>query len=142
MIEHAATSQRTVLLLRGGARESAALSWSRDGDSYHVTLDHSTGPLTGHGRDLFDAFADLRRHLEPRNWAVAVNGARRDTYPSGMARDMGGARRVYILQLGHPASRENLVNIFGDADPALLGTVAQQQQHYTDWLRSIRTDRT
>jgi hypothetical protein len=31
---------------------------------------------------------------------VAVQGSRRDTYPSGMARDMGGGMRIYVLRPG------------------------------------------
>lgn len=41
-----------------------------------------------------------RRQLEPDGLMVAVQGSRRDTYPSGMARDMGGGLQVYIMRPG------------------------------------------
>ena len=33
------------------------------------------------------------------------NGARVDCYPSGMARDMGGARSIYVLTIGQAGPR-------------------------------------
>ena len=44
------------------------------------------------------ALVRLRRQLEPNGLMVAVQGSRRDTYPSGMARDMGGGLQVYIMR--------------------------------------------
>ena len=40
----------------------------------------------------------LRRQLEPDGLMIAVQGARRVTYPSRMARDMGGGMQVYVMQ--------------------------------------------
>jgi len=39
---------------------------------------------------------------------IAVQGARRDTYPSGMAGDMGGGMKVYVLHPGLRGRREDL----------------------------------
>jgi hypothetical protein len=56
---------------------------------------------------MFEALVRLRRQLEPDGLMIAVQGARRDTYPSGMARDMGQCRllrRSPLSGSGAPAS--------------------------------------
>ena len=47
---------------------------------------------------MFEALVMLRRQLEPDGLMIAVQGARRVTYPSRMARDMGGGMQVYVMQ--------------------------------------------
>jgi len=124
--------------VRGQERRECRLRWARRGNSYWVALDGPDGYLEAADRDLFEALASVRRRLEVSGWLIAVQGARRDTFPSGMVRDMGGARRVYVLEPGRPVAREHLVDIFADADPADLGTVEEQERNYRDWLASTR----
>ena len=58
--------------------------------SYRVELvtrlGNYTCPYTVTGPDMFEALVGVRRQLEPDGLMIAVQGARRDTYPSGMAR--------------------------------------------------------
>jgi hypothetical protein len=49
---------------------------------------------------LFGALVWLRRQLEPDGLTVAVQGARRDTCPSGMARDRGAGMKACMLVPG------------------------------------------
>ena len=72
-----------------------------------------------------------------RGWAIAVQGSRVDTYPSGMVRDMLGARRVYVLQMGRHVAREHLVDIFAEADVRQIGTVDEQIEFYRLWRISL-----
>ena len=44
-----------------------------------------TCPYTATAPDVFEALVSLSRRLEPDGLMIAVQGARRDTYPSGMA---------------------------------------------------------
>ena len=138
MTDRGTVAERQVRLVRGGAEVGATLRWWRvaHGD-YQVELDGPTGTVTGRAGDLFDALVEVRRQLEPDGWLVAVQGARRDTYPSGMARDMGGGASVYVLRLGEPA-RER-VRTFDDAPPELLGTVEEQRRHYDTFFPGGRT---
>jgi hypothetical protein len=131
--------ERLVRVVRGREHRTCRLSWSashRD-DGYQVALDGPDQPLSATGRDLFEALAAVRCQLEAVGWLIAVQGARRDTYPSGMLRDMGGARRVYVLVPGRPVSTADTVDTFADADPADLGTVDAQRQHYQAWRGSL-----
>lgn len=130
----AAAGQHTALIARGAERQEIQLSWgTTEQRDYWVMADGSPGHLEASGRDYFEALASLRRQLEESGWLLAVQGARRDTYPSGMLRDMVGARRVYVLEAGRPMSRDQLVDIFADADPADAGTVEEQRDHFLAW---------
>jgi hypothetical protein len=70
--------------------------------------------LVARGRDIFDALQQLRLKLEPIGWYPLCNGARVDCYPSGMARDMGGAQAVYVLTIG----KSGKPPLMGTLDPA------------------------
>jgi len=88
------------------------------------------------GSDLFDALMRLRKQLEGDGFRLLCAGARRDAYPSGMARSMGNARKAYVCELGKPATE--LVDIFGEARPAQVGTVDEQQRFRQQWMTSLK----
>jgi hypothetical protein len=126
-------TERQVRLSCRGSESAATLRWWRDGsDDYVVALERPAGEVVGRGPDLFEALVEVRRQLEADGCLLAVQGARRDTYPSGMARDMGGGAQVYVLRPGRPA-RER-VGTFDDAPVALLGTVEEQRRHFETCL--------
>jgi hypothetical protein len=97
-----------------------------DAPGPHLTL-RSTG------RDLFDALQQLRLQLEPIGWIPLCNGARADCYPSGMARDMAGGTKVYELVIGK-AGRPPLVGLLEPASPDKVGTVAEQDAYFRQWM--------
>ncbi|WP_395780906.1 hypothetical protein [Aquidulcibacter sp.] len=88
------------------------------------------------GNDLFDALINLRKELEGKGVRLLCAGARRDAFPSGMARSMGGARKAYIFELGKSATE--LVDIFADAVPDQVCTVDEQQRLRQQWIASLR----
>jgi len=116
---------------------SCELSYS-DSLPYSIRLDHEL--VRGHvfsGRDLFECLIALRRELEKTGAQILCNGSRTDAYPSGMSRSMGGARMVYLMELGRPA--KELVEIFGKADLEKIGSVEQQRSYFRMWLDSLGT---
>ncbi|HEX5496053.1 MAG TPA: hypothetical protein VFX70_15905 [Mycobacteriales bacterium] len=136
--------------MRGGNRSVTAFSatttatvevaWREildaDGDAtYEVSATGPWGVVTETASDAFEALVQVRRRLEPDNWFLAVAGARRDTYPSGMAREHGGLR-AYVLQMGHPATE--LVSIFDDAPRELVAGVDEQREYSARVARSFR----
>jgi hypothetical protein len=126
--------ERTAHVVRGAERQEIQLNWGITGErDYWIVADGPPGHLEASGNDFFEALASIRRRLEESGWLLAVQGARRDTYPSGMLRDMVGARRVYVLEAGRPMSREHLADLFADADPADAGTVEEQREHFLAW---------
>ncbi len=91
---------------------------------------------TFEGEDLFGALLKLRERLEGLGWRLLCAGARRDVYPSGMARSMGSARKAYVSELGKPATE--LVDIFGEAPPSQVGTLDEQRRFRQKWISSLR----
>jgi hypothetical protein len=81
---------------------------------------------------MFEALVRLRRQLEPDGLTVAVQGARQDTYPSGMACDMGGGMKVYVLCPGQ-RTPPDLVETFDDAPSDQIATVEGQRAFAGAW---------
>jgi hypothetical protein len=134
---------RDVMVVRDGQSEPTRLRGWLDGydgpvPTYRIELiaraGHYTCPYTATGSDMFMALVRLRRQLEPDGLMVAVQGARRDTYPSGMARDMGGGLQVYVMRPGLPARLEDTVKTLDDASPDQLATVDEQRAAFDAWL--------
>lgn len=131
---------RDVLVVHGDERRHVRLRAWLDADDgppprHRLDLFLGDGRYTATGVDLWEALVRLRRQLEPDGWMVAVQGSRRDTYPSGMARDMGGGQLVYVLRLGHRVTpRDDLVDTLADAAVDQLATIAEQEAHHRAWV--------
>jgi hypothetical protein len=138
---------RDVVVIRDGQLEQTRLRGWLDGydgsvPTYRIELATREGnytcPYTATGPDMFEALVRLRRQLEPDGLMVAVQGSRRDTYPSGMARDMGGGMRVYVMRPGLPARGEDLVETLDDAPPDQMATVDEQRASVEAWRTELR----
>jgi hypothetical protein len=90
--------------------------------------------------DLFKACVLLRERLEQLGCKLLCNGARKNIIASGMSRQMGGGRKGYIVQLGRPALRSNLVDIFDYADSSLIASIEQQKSFYNKWVSSLSNE--
>jgi hypothetical protein len=93
--------------------------------------------LEFHGGDLFDCLCKLRTELDKLGIKLLCNGSRIDAYPSRMSRDMGGAKKVYLLTMGQQGRLEDLVDIFDEAPAERIGTVEEQKAFYRKWLDSL-----
>ena len=89
------------------------------------------------GPDLFECLLRLRAELEPLGYRTLVDGARRNAWPSGMARDMAGGRKAYLPVLGQHGHREDMVDIFGPADEADTALVHEQRAFSERWLAEV-----
>jgi hypothetical protein len=112
------------------------LTTSRRDRDWLITITSPDGKSwAAEGPDLFNALRALRRILDPLGIRLGVNGARRDAWASGMQRDMGEGRVVYLLVEGQ-ASRPEQVSTLGSTSVSQVGTVDDQDQQYERWLRS------
>lgn len=136
-------ADQDVMVVRDGRPERARLRAWLDGydgpvPTYRIELRTRYGsytcPYTATGPDLFETLVRLRRQLEPDGWMVAVQGSRRDTYPSGTARDADGGERIHVLCPGRHAHADDLVATLADAQPDLLATVTEQHAFFETWL--------
>jgi hypothetical protein len=128
------SDERDVTAVRGGERARSRLRWRRDGDTFVVEADGPWGVVAATASDAFAGLAEVRRKLEAVGWLLAVAGARRDAYPSGMLRERGG-EQVYLLVPGQPA--EQRLDTFSDAPPEAVTTVDEQRAGYEEWWKSV-----
>jgi len=108
------------------------LSIGRDGRDWLLNLASPTRTWTGVGPDCFKAQRDLRSRLDLEGILLGVNGARPNSWSSGMQCDMGEGRVTYLLELGvdgRPAQVSTL-----DAAPLdAVDTVAAQDEFQSRW---------
>ncbi|MEU3769985.1 hypothetical protein AB0E55_33410 [Amycolatopsis keratiniphila] len=129
---------REVSVARAGDRRRARLRGWLDGYDgprplYRIELFLDGDRFTATAMDMFESLARLRRPLEPGGWAIAVQGARRDTYPSGMCRDMGGGMQIYVMRTGEKTSETDLVDTLADAELDQIVSVAEQETWHAEW---------
>jgi hypothetical protein len=100
---------------------------------FRVTLESPLGRSSGAASDLFAALQEARRPLEAAGWLLAVQGARRGVWPSGMLRELNG-QTAYVLP-ADPKVRPEGVMIFDPAPPELVTTVEDQEAAWEAWGR-------
>jgi hypothetical protein len=66
---------------------------------------------------------------------IAVQGCRRDAFPSGMARDMGGGEVIYMIRPGQVARFDEAVDTLADAAVGELATIDEQRAYWEAWLQ-------
>ena len=130
------------LLLPDGRRQTAKLVYgeSHDGseDNHFVQLDYeSFREKEICDSDYFECLIVLRRALAEVGIKILVNGARCDTWPSGMSRSMAGGFIIYTMRLGHKCSLKDLVKIFAPAAPEQIVTPEEQSAYHDRWLESL-----
>jgi hypothetical protein len=123
------------LLLPGGRVREQAL-YLTYGDSYGIELDGLEDAGEGHrfeDVDFFDCLKQLRIWLQGRGIRPLCNGARRNAFVSGMSSQMGAGRLAYLVTPGQVPREEDLVDIFGEAAPADVVTVEEQEAFIRQW---------
>ena len=128
-------SAHQVLVATDTTRAHWTLTIARKGRGWLLTLngDGTKDTWAASGPDLFEALRNLRRVIDPLGFRLALNGARRDAWASGMQRDMGEGRYVYLLEPGQKGRPEQ-VDTLGTAPIEFIGSVAEQETHYAHWL--------
>ena len=130
--------------------ETVIKSLATNGQVYNIKIKYPNSPpwwievtntLIPHARfngsDLFDCLIKLRSELDKLNIKLLCNGSRIDAHPSRMSRDMGGARKVYLLKIGQQGRLEDLVDIFDEASADKVSTVEEQNIYYRNWIKSL-----
>lgn len=133
---------RLKIRLANGSTEWAAADFS-DSPRWQLQLTFADGrTVSVEQSDLFDCLVDLRKRLAEDGAIILCSGARRDVFPSGMARQMGGGRMAYQLRLGQQARRADLIDIFEPAEAAEIATVEDQRAFFDEWLASLGPETT
>ncbi|MEV7381987.1 hypothetical protein [Streptomyces lydicus] len=136
MSGHQVPDRFDVLAFNGDQQADAVLRWEGENYDFTVTADGPWGQVTGRADDCFEALTRTREQVEPQGWLLGVNGSRRDTWPSGTCRDMGGFL-VCLLRPGLRPTRADLIQTFHDAPRETLATVAEQIAFEKQWSQSL-----
>lgn len=101
------------------------------------SLDFKSSIFTGvfESPDIFSCLCELRKSLEKIGWYILCNGSRINVCATGMARQMGGGFKIYLLTMGEPMHRKNLVYIFDEVGLEEVGTVDQQLDFLQKWIK-------
>jgi hypothetical protein len=131
-----------ILQRRNGAALRLAIKASDDGEEpspYVLEFDDlQLGSARVVAEDFFNCLKQLRLRFEPTGIKVLCNGARVNAVCSGMASQMGGCRKVYLVEIGRPSHTRNLVPIFDEAPADTIGTVSEQDEFRERWIASLR----
>jgi len=79
----------------------------------------------------------IREQIEPQGLYLLCCGSRLDVSASGMARGSRATRKVYRLELGKQAMRENMVDIFDPTEKENVATLQDQREFYQQWAASL-----
>ncbi|GAA4628681.1 hypothetical protein GCM10023196_046060 [Actinoallomurus vinaceus] len=137
----------SVLTPHGDPETWSVVAVAEDSGEWRVEAsDKNRRVWTGSGSDLFDAFRALRENPEAQGFRFLVVGARIDSWPTQMSRQMGGGAELVIRYrsptlmlisnlLGYLRLRLPYRYIFSPAPASKVGTVAEQDAYQEEWLR-------
>jgi hypothetical protein len=128
---------RPVFVRTPAADDAWTLAPARSGRDWSLTLTSPSRTWNGSGPDCFKALRHLRAQLDNDRVLVGVNGARPNSWSSGMQCDMGEGRVTYLCELGSKERPETVRTL----DPAPLdsvGSIAEQDNFHDRWLAERR----
>ncbi|MDE1882820.1 MAG: hypothetical protein KGH70_02465 [Rhodospirillales bacterium] len=131
------TTRQIGLMDGDGMIVSAALEIVRGPGTTLKLSSQTTGSIEATASDMFEALCQLRLHLQSAGCKILCQGARLNVFPSRMTRQMGDGTSAYQLTMGHPATFEDLVNIFDPTEAADTASVKEQADYYQAWLKSL-----
>ncbi|UUE56738.1 hypothetical protein [Pectobacterium aroidearum] len=86
------------------------------------------------GDDFFSCLCKLR--IIFKDITFLCKGAKKNVYPTRMARQMAYGIKGYEFELGRHATRHDLVGIFDYEDRDLV-TPDEQREYFQEWLHSF-----
>lgn len=120
-------SPQQIRIGRGVERHQGTCAWSELDGRWRVDVSGPFGSVSAVGFDAFEALTQVRDQIEPAGWRLGIAGARRNVWPSGMARDMGSGLVAYALDEARAPTKDDLVDVFGLAELTDVTDVADQR---------------
>ncbi len=109
-----------------------------DSSPWSINIDcGDNGAFQSEGNDLFESCINIRQQLSSKEIVLLCNASRRNIFPSPMLRQSSGGKKAYLLRLGVPARREDIVNIFDSVEINNVDTIENQKGFYDQWLKSL-----
>jgi len=94
-------------------------------------------PIYASDFDCYAALQVLRSQAEKKGWRICCLGSRKNVWPSAMARQMGGGKKAYSIELGTPTSRDSFISVFDPDTPENYCTVENQNAFVKEWFKSL-----
>jgi hypothetical protein len=130
--------EHTIHLIGGEDDETATLTTEDRDEVCHITFRYRDRIIEASAEDYFDAFCQIRLQLEPERLIPFCYGASLNVFPSGMSRSMGSGLEAYRLTKGSQALTKDLVGIFDSGPDVIPASVANQKEHFNDWIQSLK----
>ena len=124
-----------IFIKDNGALDKAELEERVNGRAYQVIIKYKNDTFFAEETDWFRALQNLRRQFEKRKIELLCNGSRKEIWPSGMSRDMGGGKMAYICEPGKPGIGS--VDIFETSPDIKYSTVDEQEKYIKNWFDSL-----
>ncbi|WP_139167164.1 hypothetical protein [Chromobacterium sphagni] len=131
-------TQHQIFLIGGADDETANFIEDEANGLFRLVCEYRGKTISSEAHDYFEALCTIRLELENEGLIPFCYGASINVYPSAMARDMGKGKVAYKMEMGKPATRENLVRIFEEGADVIPSPVTLQKEFFKDWLASIR----
>jgi hypothetical protein len=131
-------SDHIIHLIGGVDDETGTLTTEDRDDLCHISFHYRDRIIEASADDYFEAFCRIRLQLEPERLIPFCYGASLHVFPSGMSRGMGSGLKAYRLTPGRQALTKDLVSIFDSGHDVIPASVANQKEHYNDWIRSLK----
>ncbi|KTT28881.1 hypothetical protein [Pseudomonas rhizoryzae] len=121
--------------IKDGKREKLTIFYITHPPTVNLRLSDGK-EITSEGSTIFDAFMKIRKKLP--EFIFQCKGAQLNVHPSSMSSQMSNGLAAYELQLGKPARRDDIVNIFAPAqvDEAIDPDI--QVEFFKKWLSYFR----
>ncbi len=87
--------------------------------------------------DTWDCLRNLQNESIKFNINLLCAGLTENIHPSRMSRQMGDGSKAYILKLGFPATKNDLISIFEIVDKSQIVSKEKQDIFYKKWLSSL-----
>jgi hypothetical protein len=118
-----------------GEDRTWVLEVARRGRDWLLELQGDERTWSADGPDLFEALRVLRAELDDEEILMGCNGARSNAWASGMQRDMGEGKTVYLCALNLNA-RPPVARTLDPAPLDEVATVSEQDEFHRRWLAS------
>jgi hypothetical protein len=127
---------KVVDVVSGACEVTWQLSTELRGRDWAIVLTSPTTSWTSTGSDPFEALRALRRQLDNEGIRVGLAGALPNAWASGMQRDMGEGRSVYLLEIPRSAGRPPTAGTLDAVSCDRVGSVADQDEFQRRWRAS------
>lgn len=128
---------RAVRVATSKGDETWDLAIERAGRDWLLALAGHSTSWSAEGPDLFEALRHLRVQLDGAGILLCVNGSRPEAWASGMQRDMGEGRVVYLCTIPRDATRPLQVETLAEANADEVGSVIAQDEFHERWMASF-----